>query len=261
MQNIKVLVFGGTEEGKNISQFISSLGIYTVVSVVSECARQLIDINEHLHISVKRMNENEIRDFIIKEKFSFVVDATHPYAREITNIVEKVCNDSKVKYIRILRKQYNNKYGKVFKNAESVVDYLREKDGTIFLTIGTKDLHKFVKIDGYKKRLYIRILPVIESLEICNKFELPSKNIICMQGPFSIDLNSAIFKQIKPDFIVTKESGKEGGFDTKIEAAKILNLETLIIERPKESKGFFLKDAKEEIKKYLYKKETEIKSI
>lgn len=251
MNSIKVLIFGGTEEGKNIAEFVSSFKVYTILNVVSEYARQLVSENKYLSVNVKRMNEHEMKAFITNQNFTLIVDATHPYAYEVSNIIDKICNELKLKHLRLLREQYSNNYGTTFETVEAVVEYLKEKHGTILLTTGTKDLEKFVTIKEYNKRIYVRTLPMFESLKICNELGFLSKNIICMQGPFSVELNLAILRHINAKFIVTKESGKVGGVDNKIEAAKLLNIKVLVIKRPVELKGFLIQEIKKEIKNYL----------
>ena len=78
-----------------------------------------------------------------------------------------------------------------------------------------------------------RVLPTAEVLNQCENFGLTPKQIVAMQGPFSTELNVELFKHAKAEVIVTKNSGKIGGADTKLEAAKILNLPVVMIARPK----------------------------
>ena len=61
----------------------------------------------------------------------------------------------------------------------------------------------------------------------------PSKNIIAMQGPFSLDMNISTIKYCNADVIITKQSGTAGGYDEKIQASKHCNISCIIIKRPK----------------------------
>ena len=67
----------------------------------------------------------------------------------------------------------------------------------------------------------------------CETLGLSPKQIVAMQGPFSTELNVELFKHASAEVIVTKNSGQIGGADTKLEAAQILNLPVVMIERPK----------------------------
>ena len=79
----------------------------------------------------------------------------------------------------------------------------------------------------------VRILPTAEVLKECEILGLLPKQIVAIQGPFSAELNAELFKHAGAEVIVTKNSGKIGGADTKIEAAEILNLPVVLINRPK----------------------------
>ena len=55
-----------------------------------------------------------------------------------------------------------------------------------------------------------------------------------MWGPFLKELNLALLRQFHISYLVTKESGREGGFDEKLAAAKEAGCLLIVIERPKE---------------------------
>ena len=71
----------------------------------------------------------------------------------------------------------------------------------------------------YAERIVLRILPLESSLQIALKLGYKPAHIICMQGPFSKELNVAMLKKYGSKFMVTKDSGAVGGFDEKVEAA------------------------------------------
>ena len=52
-------------------------------------------------------------------------------------------------------------------------------------------------------------------IEQCVKMGIKSSNILALQGPFSLELNKAIFNQYHIDVVVTKDSGKTGGVPEK----------------------------------------------
>jgi precorrin-6x reductase len=53
-----------------------------------------------------------------------------------------------------------------------------------------------------------------------------------MQGPFSETLNRAMFEAADARILVTKDSGREGGFPEKVRAAKALGMKVAVLERP-----------------------------
>lgn len=249
MNKKDVLIFGGTEEGRIISEKISNLGISTTVSVATSYGVKLLKENENLFIKQGRMNENEILDFIIKNNFAVVLDCTHPYAVEASRNIKQACNKLDIKYIRVLREKSLRLKATFFDNIESLISYFNNNEGNIFLTTGTKDLKKFTSINEYKKRLFVRILPNIESLEKCEDAEISPRNIICMQGPFSKELNKEMFKYADAKYIVSKDSGKSGGVCEKEKAAAEIGAEFIIIKGIEET-GVNINEALKEVLKY-----------
>ncbi len=102
----------------------------------------------------------------------------------------------------------------------------------MLLTTGSKDLDEFTKYEALKDRLRVRVMPGTESTNHCLSNGICSKKIIAMQGPFSLEMNLAQISMYKIDHMVTKISGKEGGEDTKIAAAKEAGIKCHIINRP-----------------------------
>ena len=100
------------------------------------------------------------------------------------------------------------------------------------LTTGSKELAVFCEDEEVKKRLVVRVLPGLESLELCKQNGLEGKQIIAMQGPFSKEMNLATIRQYHIDCLVTKESGKTGGEDTKILAAMEAGIPCYVIRKP-----------------------------
>ena len=125
----------------------------------------------------------------------------------------------------------------------SVVEYLSETQGNIMLTTGSKNF--IYSLIVYKDRIYPRILPFEQSLVECKNTGIPASNIVAMQGPFDYDLNLALFKGLNIKVLVTKDSGKNGGFLEKIKAANDLNIQIILIKRPEEKTGFSLSQTKE----------------
>ena len=105
---------------------------------------------------------------------------------------------------------------------------------TVFLTTGSRNLKAFTTSEDLKGRTVIaRILPTAKVLAECEELGLTPKEIVALQGPFSEELNIALYRQYGADVVVTKNSGEIGGTDTKLTAAKKLGLPVVMIDRPK----------------------------
>ena len=103
----------------------------------------------------------------------------------------------------------------------------------IFLATGAKDLPVFLKHEGASRcQWYVRITPESDSLERALSLGVPRANICAMQGPFSKEFDEALWKEWRIDCVVTKESGEVGGFLAKAEAAHLLGIPLIVVERP-----------------------------
>lgn len=222
-----VILFGGTEEGHKIADFLSQKNISHIVCVATEYGAEVLSDE---NVRVGRMTAEEMRAFFEKTGVKIVVDATHPYADKVTANIKEVC---RVKYIRIVREDIDAD-GKSFKNISQAVDYLTDTAGNILITTGSKEIAEFAPLCG---RAFARVLPSEESLRLCLDAGFESKRIICMQGPFSKEFNSALMRELNIKYLVTKRTGKSGGFMEKIEAARENGAECVIIDRPVKENG------------------------
>lgn len=81
---------------------------------------------------------------------------------------------------------------------------------------------------------------MVSVVEQCIALGFQGKHLICMQGPFTVELNQAILKQINANYMVTKDSGSNGGLDEKLEAARKANVIPIVIGRPTKETGYSL---------------------
>jgi len=81
------------------------------------------------------------------------------------------------------------------------------------------------------QRIVIRVLPEHKVIKKCQDLGFQGRDIIAMQGPYSKELNKIIFKSYGASVVVTRESGKRGGADTKIAAAMALKIPVIVISK------------------------------
>lgn len=116
-----------------------------------------------------------------------------------------------VEYRRLLRAQSPLPPGcAVFEAAAQAAEYLAGTEGNILLATGAKELAVFAGLEP--ARLYPRVLPTPEGIAACEAANVPHRNIIAMQGPFSLALNKALITQFQIRYLVTKDGGAAGGF-------------------------------------------------
>lgn len=251
----EILLFGGTSEGRKIAQALVEKGISVVVCVATEEGKKELRNLNCLSILVGRMGIKEIRQLICESQCSYIIDATHPYAKEITNNIKQAVFNTDCKLIRIIRESIWDKDCQYFSTIKDVVIFLKNTTGNILLTTGSKELDIFREIPDYEKRCYIRVLLADNIKQHCLSLGFLGSHILLKKGPFSIEENKDHIRWSKADYLVTKESGIAGGFIEKIQSAKEENIVPLVIKRPTKENGMFLEQALEWIKKIENRKE------
>ncbi|MGN0364221.1 MAG: precorrin-6A/cobalt-precorrin-6A reductase [Bilifractor sp.] len=133
--------------------------------------------------------------------------------------------------------------GSVFVNsAREAAAYLAGTSGNVLLTTGSKELHCFTGIPDYQKRLFARVLSLPSVVASCAALGFSGRNLICMQGPFSEEMNIALIHQTGAKYLVTKDTGREGGFPEKESAAKACGCTLVIIRRPLNEEGISVEE-------------------
>ena len=230
----KIFLIAGTQDGRQLAELLLNRGFDVTASVVSDYGRKLLETCAGIKINDKPLDKDGLEEILRGENFNFLVDASHPYAKNISANAISAANAAQIIYIRYERAEINFAYEKIFPvdSYEAAAIKAAELGKNIYLTTGSRNLKIFA--DLLKDcNLTVRILPTAEVLSQCETLGLSPKQIVAMQGPFSTELNVELFKHAGAEVIVTKNSGQIGGADTKLAAAEILNLPVVMINRPK----------------------------
>ncbi len=243
----KILIFGGTTEGRLLAEYCAEKKISVWISVVSQYGKELLPGSPWIRIHAGAMDQRQISDFLKEKGISLVIDATHPYARAASEQIREACRLCSVRLVRCLRGTETGAEGSVaaqvvsVENTEAAVRVLQSTTGPVLLTTGSRELAAYTALPDFQERLYVRVLPSSGVLLQCEELGIPGKHIIAMQGPFSGELNRALLRQIGAKWMVTKASGSEGGFSEKLTAAADCGVSVVVVERPQE-KGLSLSE-------------------
>ena len=250
-----VLIFGGTTEGREIATYCDKLKIDTILCVATEYGKEVLPEFKTVKVSNKRLGTEEIAKLIKENNISYVIDSTHPYAYDISKNIESALKllEKDITFLKIKRESMDVSLEDVleFSSNFDAVNYLLNTEGNILLTTGSKEISAFSELSN---RIFPRVLPSIDSINACISAGVPSKNIIAMQGPFSMALNEAIIKEFNCKYLVSKLSGRSGGFEEKIEAAKNTGCIPVIIMPKTEITGISVDDCKFNLKN-IYSKQ------
>lgn len=276
----KIWIFGGTTEGRLLAEYCSREKIEAWVSVASEYGEELLqeelmesgdagnpDLNHNTCLAKKnlktvqassvikvlrgRMDRYQMEEFIRNQGIHLVIDATHPHARLVSEEIQEACGRTGVRLERCLRAEGEQKKARDWVEVDSIqeaVSFLSSVSGVIFATTGSKELEALCQIPDYQKRVYARVLPTSNVLKKCEKLGITGSHLIAMQGPFSTEMNTLFLRQTKAEWLLTKDSGRAGGFQEKVEAARENGTRVVVIRRPEED-GISLEEAMEVLKK------------
>ncbi len=224
-----IWVVGGTSNATEICERLVVAGLSVVVSVTTDFGRQLSEFSG-IEVVLGKMSREEMEHLILTRGVRLIVDASHPFATEVSANAMLAAKNTGVPYLRFERTNIRFENATYVDSYEAAVAYLTEKQGNILLTTGSKFVAKFIPLE--MERLYARVLSTSDSVALCEQAGLNPVNVIAMCGVGSVALNMALLKEFDIRFLITKESGAEGGLQEKIEAANLVNAEVIIIQRP-----------------------------
>lgn len=227
---------GGTKESIEIikSLKLEAENHYISVSTTTEFGAKIAKeagADEVIYDNIDRAAKIKL----LKEKnYDVLIDATHPFASNATKSGCIASEKAKVKYIRFERESFkvkdSDKVHNVF-SFDEASELIAQKfsDKRILHLAGVSTVEYILKSAD---DVYIRVLPVLSSIDKCKKLNIKSNHIIAMQGTFSCEFNMSLMKELACQVVVTKEAGKIGGAPNKIKAAQHLSLDLIIVNRP-----------------------------
>ena len=240
---IKVVVFGGTTEGRRLCEFCAEHAVPILYCVATEDGARVVSHLPNISVHIGRLGAGEMAELLSQNAPAHVYDATHPYAEETSRNIEAACHQTGMPLLRVVRENADPQGCIAFDSMDNLLTWLESEPGNIFVTTGSSHARAFACLRDFQNRVWLRILPSIESLKTCLELGYRPDRLICMQGPFSEDLNYAMFKAVNANILVTKNSGSTGGFSEKVRAARSLEMRTAVLSKPAESMGISLEEA------------------
>ena len=173
----------------------------------------------------------------MQNKYGAVIDATHPYAVEVSTNVRFASKVADLPYVRIIRPSIDCSDCLMAHTTAEACSMVPDDDGNVLATTGNKEILDYTTISNFEKRVYARVLPDDASIKSCIAIGLDKDHIIGEKGPFGLEHNIETIRKFNIKHMITKESGVAGGFLEKLDAARQCGVNTIVVQRPQDEDG------------------------
>lgn len=231
-----VLVIAGTTESRQVIEKLLGENPQKKIlaSVATELGKEML-LGYGIDVHVGRLDCEGFLALLEENPCGKIIDASHPFAKIVSETVKKAADTAGILYERYERTNLQYDYeGMVrVKDVQEAISLLNESEGNIFLTTGVNTAAAYM--DGVRngaERLFIRVLNNESSLEGCARAGYPESHVFGKMPPFTVEDNVKLIKETGAEVLVSKDSGKTGGVDVKVEACRQTGIKMILINRP-----------------------------
>lgn len=221
----RVLILGGTGEASQLAAHLCERSDMIVVSSLAGRVEQ------------PAMPAGTVRtggfggvvgliEYLITQRIDVVLDATHPFAAKISSNAEIACKHTKIPLIAFERPAWIPQEGDRWvqvPDIESATELVNRPENRVFLSIGRRELAHFC---GCSNSWFL-----IRTIDKPTVPLPPRSRLLLSRGPFHLDQERRLLRSEAITHIVSKNSGGCATY-AKIEAARELEIEVIMVDRP-----------------------------
>lgn len=235
-----IWLIGGTQESAILAERLLEEGCDLVVTVTTDSARSLYPTHDRLMIHVGSLSETTLPAFLYTYPIRAILDASHPFAVQISELAIATAKTHDLPYLRFERTVLEPVEPQAsiltLPSVEALVKgtYLEPNPvgkQRILLTLGYRTLPLFQPWQS-KATLFARILPSPVALSTALETGFTPDRLIALRPPISPELERALWQQWQITTVVTKASGRAGGEAIKRAIAHELEVRLLLLARP-----------------------------
>ena len=234
----KLLILGGTREAYQLAENLDAKLPHEKINFISSLAgtTKKPNIPEGKFRTGGFGGLAGLKNFLVKEKISLIVDATHPFAENISKNALLASLELGLPFLVLNRppwvKHSTDQWIEV-SSVKNAVKYLKNVEkktgslystGSIFLTTGNKELWLFQNFLNYHF-----LVRTVEEPELVSEWH--QATFLKDRGPYTLENEIKLLKNHNISMLVAKNSG---GISTyaKIEAARYFKIPVLMVRRP-----------------------------
>lgn len=222
---MRVLILGGTQEAYELAERLAEIERLEIISSLAGRTR-----DPRLPKGVVRSGgfggPEGLARYLQDEGIRFVVNATHPFADQISAHAVEAAAASGTGLLRLLRPAWQaapEDRWIAARDAAEAADLARREGGRILLTVGLGELDAFTSVRNAHF--------VVRMVDVPDRIPLHDYNVIAARGPFALADEMRLLTEHHINLLVAKNSGGAATY-AKLEAARRLRLPVVMIERP-----------------------------
>ena len=220
-----LLVLGGTSEATALGKALAAASYTATISLAGRVAKP---VPQPLPLRVGGFGGVlGMVDYLHQHRITHVIDATHPFAAQISTNAVAACAQAHVPLIALTRAPWQAQPGDRWQTVPDIPAAITALGGTrrrVMLAIGRMHLAEFSANPQHFYLLRMISRPVVAP-------PFPDHHIVVARGPFGTEGDRTLMETHRIDLVVSKNSGGTAAY-AKIAAARILGLPVLLIDRP-----------------------------
>ncbi|AFY65088.1 cobalt-precorrin-6A reductase [Geitlerinema sp. PCC 7407] len=232
----KIWLIGGTQESARLARQLAQAGLPCIVSVTTEAARSLYPETPEIEVWVTRFDAPTLASFLDTQDIRGILDASHPFATEISQQAIAAASAQDVPYLRYERPDLsleNLSPGvQTVPSFEALLQQGTLVGQRVLLIVGYRPLGLFRGLQA-QATLFARLLPSIPALEAALAAGFSPDRLMALRPPVSEDLERSLWQHWGITHVVTKASGQAGGEDIKRRVAADLGIPLTLVQRPR----------------------------
>ncbi len=222
---MNLLILAGTTEATVLAKYLAEAGIGAVLSYAGRVKRV-----KPQPIPKRVGGFGGVRglcDYIENQAVTHVVDATHPFAVQMSRHAVDACAQIGIPLLAVQRPPWLPQKGDFWIEVDNITEAVKQLDRprcNVMLALGRMHISKFFIHPQHRY-----ILRLVDPPK--NDITLTDFKSIISRGPFTYQEDLKLFKKHNIDILVSKNSGG-AATKSKIEAARALAFPVIMVNRP-----------------------------